>query len=82
MGKQWAQYPEMSGMTDGKPVGCNGSKRAQNTKQKEESIVLCHVVLCCVVSCVRIETAGEYQGDTKMLNQKKKKENPTFEINK
>lgn len=44
MGKQWARYPEMSGITDGKPVGSNGSKRAQNTKQKEESVVSCCVV--------------------------------------
>lgn len=49
MGKQWAPYPEMSGITDGGAVGSNGSKRAQNTKQKEESVVSCHVVLHSVV---------------------------------
>lgn len=34
----------MSGMTDGKLVGNNGSKWAQNTEQKEESVISCRVV--------------------------------------
>lgn len=54
MGKQWARYTDMSGVTDGKTVGSNGSKWAQNTKQKEE-----HVVLCGGSECKQRENAGE-----------------------
>lgn len=34
----------MSGVADGKTVGSNGSKWAQSTKQKEESVISCRVV--------------------------------------
>lgn len=67
MGKQWAQYSDMSGMTDGKTVGSNGSEWAQNTKGKagEGRVV-------CVFG--QKETAGRPQGDKNARKQKKENE--------